>query len=215
VARDVSEREQELRPTTLGDLLYSPKTRPVVDESDWVRLVQSIAAGDQGALHALYERSHRIVFTLVFRITNNRQTAEEVTVDVFHDLWRRASKYDPANGTVVGWIMNQARSRAVDRVRFDHRKKRLNPQTRPQRPVTTEGSPEEVVAGRERADLVRRALTTLKPEERRAIETAFFSGLTYQEAATRLNEPIGTVKTRIRSGIAKLRQALAQLMKDA
>src|SRR3982751_6225941 len=104
-------------------VLYANAKAPV-PEQDWAILVQSIAAGDQLALHALYERAHRIVFTLIMRITANRETAEELTVDVFHDLWRRASYYDPANGTVLGWIMNQARSRAIDRLRFEARKKR-------------------------------------------------------------------------------------------
>src|ERR1051325_2457024 len=116
------ERAQQT-PATLGDVLYA-KSKAPVPEQDWAALVQSIAAGDQLALHALYEMAHRIVFTLAMRITANRETAEELTVDVFHDVWRRASGYDPANGTVLGWIMNQARSRAIDRLRFENRKKR-------------------------------------------------------------------------------------------
>src|SRR3546814_18963200 len=87
-------------------------------------LVQSSAAGDQLALHALYERAHRPVFTVIMRITANRETAEELTFDVFHDVLRRASRYDPANGTVLGWVMNHARSRAIDRLRFESRTKR-------------------------------------------------------------------------------------------
>jgi len=97
-----------------------------MSEKDWVSLVRSIAGGDQGALRTIYEQTHRIVFTLMVRITKNRETAEEVTVDVFHDVWRRASTYDPSNGPVIGWIMNQARSRAIDRLRFEQRKKRVN-----------------------------------------------------------------------------------------
>src|SRR3954470_9673227 len=111
---------------TLGDVLYA-KSKPPVPEQDWATLVQSIAAGDQLALHALYERAHRIVFTLIMRITANRETAEELTIDVFHDVWRRASGYDAAGGSVVGWIMNQARSRAIDRLRFEQRQKRVSP----------------------------------------------------------------------------------------
>ena len=108
-------------PRTLGDVLYAKSGVPT-PEQDWARLVQSIATGDQLALHALYERAHRIVFTLVMRITANRETAEEVTIDVFLDVWRRAKSYDPANGTVLGWVMNQARSRAIDRVvQLQHR----------------------------------------------------------------------------------------------
>src|SRR5436853_7633396 len=110
-------------PTTLGDVLYARSKTPV-PEQDWSALVQSIAAGDQLALHALYERAHRMVFTLILRITANRETAEELTIDVFHDVWRRASHYDAANGPVPGWIMNQARSRAIDRLRFESRQKR-------------------------------------------------------------------------------------------
>src|SRR6266566_899020 len=110
-------------PATLGDVLYARSKAPV-PEQDWAALVQSIAAGDQLALHALYERAHRMVFTLIMRITANRETAEELTIDVFHDVWRRASRYDAANGTVLGWVMNQARSRAIDRLRFENRKKR-------------------------------------------------------------------------------------------
>ena len=171
--------------------------------------MQSIAAGDQRALHALYERTHRIVFTVIVRITNNRETAEELTLDVFHDVWRRASTYDAAGGSVVGWIMNQARSRAIDRLRFDQRKKRVNQHPHDPLAVTAPSGPQEVCDLREQGRLLRDALTVLTPDERQVIETAFFSELTYDEVATRLDQPLGTVKTRIRSGLMKLRQALA------
>src|SRR4051812_46494816 len=116
------EQRPQKSPATLGDVLYA-KPKTLVPEQDWARLVHSIADGDELALHALYERAHRPVFTLVMRITANRETAEELTIDVFHDVWRGASRYDAANGTVLGWIMNQARSRAIDRLRFEQRKK--------------------------------------------------------------------------------------------
>ena len=74
----------------------------------------------------IYTQTHRIVFTLIMRIVSNRETAEELTVNVFYDVWRRASGYDPAGGSVIGWILNQARSRAIDRLRFEQRKKRVN-----------------------------------------------------------------------------------------
>jgi RNA polymerase sigma-70 factor (ECF subfamily) len=105
-------------PATLGDVLYA-RPKVLVSEAEWVALVRSVSAGDQGALHALYERAHRAVFTLIMRVTANRETAEEVTLDVFHDVWRRASQYQEADGTVLGWIVMQARSRALDRLRFD------------------------------------------------------------------------------------------------
>jgi RNA polymerase sigma-70 factor, ECF subfamily len=194
----------------LGDLLYADKTKTPVSEKDWVGLVQLIAAGDQHALHALYERTHRLVFTLIVRITHNRETAEELTLDVFHDVWRRASMYDAAGGSVVGWIMNQARSRAIDRVRFEQRKKRVNHDGDSPLPATGASGPHETFDLREQGRLLRNALTVLTPEERQAIETAYFSELTYEEVAARLNQPLGTVKTRVRSGLGKLRRALAR-----
>jgi RNA polymerase sigma-70 factor (ECF subfamily) len=210
----VEHTEQEGRGgSTLGDVLYADKAKNLVAEKDWLTLVQSIAAGDQHALHALYERTHRIVFTLAVRITRNRETAEEITLDVFHDVWRRASAYDAANGTVVGWIMNQARSRAIDRLRLEQRKKRVAHHPDSPDPATAGGDPHELFERGERDSILRDALTVLTPHERQAIETAFFSGLTYAEAAERLNQPLGTVKTRIRSGLVKLREALAGSVK--
>lgn len=113
---------------TLGALLYADKTKIRVSEKDWVGLVQSIAAGDSLALHELYERMHRIVFTLITRLTGDRETAAKLTLEVFHDVWRRASKYDAAGGSVVGWIMNQARSRATDHLVFEPGEKRVTSQ---------------------------------------------------------------------------------------
>jgi RNA polymerase sigma-70 factor, ECF subfamily len=205
----------ECPPGTLGELLYTDQAQASVDETDWRRLVGAIAKGDQAALHALYERTHRIVFTLIVRITNNRETAEELTLDVFHDVWRRASTYDVKGGSVVGWIMNQARSRAIDRLRFDQRKKRVNQHDADGVPPVPASGPHEACELKEQADAVRAALTVLKPEERQVIETAFFSESTYSEVAARLQQPVGTVKTRIRSALAKLRQALAKTVREA
>jgi RNA polymerase sigma-70 factor (ECF subfamily) len=200
-----SERAQK-SPATLGDVLYA-KSKAPVPEQEWASLVQSVAAGDQLALHALYEMAHRMVFTLVMRITANRETAEELTVDVFHDVWRRASSYDAANGTVLGWIMNQARSRAIDRLRFESRKRR-NQDGDVQPPAEVAADPRDVLELREQGEALRAALAALTPDERQAIEATFFAGLTHAEAAARLNQPLGTIKTRIRSGLHKLRHRL-------
>jgi RNA polymerase sigma-70 factor, ECF subfamily len=194
------------RSATLGDVLYARSKAPV-PEQDWAALVQSIAAGDQLALHALYERAHRPVFTLIMRIAANRETAEELTVDVFHDVWQRAARYDPANRTVLGWIMNQARSRAIDRLRFESRKKRTDGGD-VQSLTEVAADPSDVLELREQSESLRVALAALTPDERQAIETTFFAGLTHAEAAARLNQPLGTIKTRIRSGLHKLRVAL-------
>jgi RNA polymerase sigma-70 factor, ECF subfamily len=110
--------------------------------------------------------------------------------------------------------MNQARSRAIDRLRFDQRKKRVSDHADSPHMVTASSGPQEAFDVREQGGLLRRALQVLTPQERQVIETAFFSELTYSEAAAQLNQPLGTVKTRIRSGLAALRLALAGVLKD-
>jgi RNA polymerase sigma-70 factor (ECF subfamily) len=132
-----------------------------------------------------------------------------VTLDVFHDVWRRACAYDPANGTVLGWIMNQARSRAIDRVRFERRAKRVDPGQGEWMEAQQAPDPRELLETKQRAGTVREALATLNAGERQAVESAFFGGFTHAEVAARLKQPLGTIKTRIRSALLKLRQALA------
>lgn len=195
---------------TLGDILFAGRSKTYVSENEWLELIRAIAGGDQRALHSLYEQTHRIVFTLIVRITANRETAEEITLDVFYDVWRRALTYDPANGSVVGWIMNQARCRAIDRLRFDQRKKRVDTYPHSLGPTTDMVDPQQACMFEEQKRLLRNALQVLTPDERNAIETAYFSEFTYEETARELGQPLGTVKTRIRSGMAKLRDTVGR-----
>jgi RNA polymerase sigma factor (sigma-70 family) len=176
-------------PATLGDVLYAGNGGTLIPENDWGRLIQSVAAGDRLALHELFDRTYRLVFTLIVRLTQSREIAEELTLDVFHDVWRDASKYDAAEGTVLGWIMNQARSRAMGRLRF-----------------TIDA--DEISEFLEKGRTLRSVLSMLSPEERDAIESAYFSGSTYAEVAAQFEQPLGTITTRIHSGLGKLRQAL-------
>ena len=197
-------------PETLGDLLYADHTQARVSEGAWVALVRAMAAGDQRALRALYERTHRLVFTFLARLLDDRRSAEEVTVDTFHAVWRRAARYDPAGGPVLGWIMNQARSRAIDRLRYEQRKKRTAPPSPDDasRVGGVDGA-REAIETMQQGQALRESLSVLTAVEREAIEAAFFLELSYREVAERLNQPLGTVKTRIRSGLEKLRQALS------
>ena len=197
-------------PGTLGAVLYAGGARQLVREEEWSALVRSAAAGDQSALHGLYERARRPVFTLAVRITGSRETAEEVTLDVFLDVWRRAWSYDPANGTVLGWIMNQARSRAIDRVRYETRQKRVDPLAGEPEDADHALDPRELLEIKQQGSTVRAALDSLTQDERKAIESAYFAGRTHSEVAEQLNEPLGTVKTRIRSALRKLREAIAR-----
>jgi RNA polymerase sigma-70 factor (ECF subfamily) len=177
---------------------------PLVPEAEWTDLIRAISQGDETALRELYDRSHRIVFTLSLRILNDALTAEEVTLDVYQAVWERAATYDASRGSVVGWIMNQARSRALDRRRRQRRKKRVDAGKADLGEIVNHvEAPTE-----ERASELDRALEALTLDERRAIETAYFEELTYAEVAERLGAPLGTIKTRIRSGLAKLRTLL-------
>jgi RNA polymerase sigma-70 factor, ECF subfamily len=201
--------EREGANLTLGDVLYSDKASPPQPETAWASSVRAIAAGDQSALYSLYQRTHRIVFTLIMRIVKDAQSAEELTVDVFHDVWRRASEYDPADGPVLGWILNQARCRAIDRLRLQRRKKRVNPFSSDGVAGEFATGCEDVVEAQERGRLLHDALAALTHSERAAIESAFFGELSYAEVALRAQEPVGTIKTRIRSALHKLRRVLA------
>jgi RNA polymerase sigma-70 factor (ECF subfamily) len=198
--------DERAPPKTLGDVLYANQDIAVDDEREWVVLVEATAAGDQRAFRALFERMNGIVFTLTMRITQSREIAEEVMVDVFHDVWNRAATYDAENGTVVGWIANQARSRAIDRFRFEHRIKRTPPVVAV--PELAESDAVHHLDVAEQGHLLREALRALTAEERQAIETAFFADVSYAEAAALLDQPVGTIKTRIRSGLRKLRRVL-------
>lgn len=198
------------QPATLGDVLYADKSKGLALESHWVGLVDSVATGDQLALHALYERAYRPVFTLAMRISGNAQTAEEITLDVFHDVWRRAARYDAANGSVLGWIMNQARSRAIDRLRFDQRQKRSGAQPDADKSSLDVREPQDIQMIREQSQSLHVALAVLTLDERQAIEAAFFSDLTYVEVAEQLKQPLGTIKTRIRAALQKLRRVLGE-----
>ncbi len=192
---------------TLGDLLYATTARPRPTEMDWVALVRAIGTGDQCAFLELYQRTNRIAFTLIMRIVGDKCSAEEVTLDLFHDIWRRASEYEVSAGSVLGWILNHARSLAVDRIREEHRKKHTSPSSDDAMTDRVGGRGEAIELERT-SRLLRRAVAGLQPGERIAIERAFFSDLTYVELASQLAEPVGTVRTRIRIGLQKLRFAL-------
>jgi len=191
---------------TLADVVLV-KGKPRMAERGWSRLVRAVAAKDQAALHALYDRAHRIVFTLAMRIVRDRATAEEITLDVFHDVWRYAAAYGRENGTVVAWIMNLARSRSIDRLRYEQRKKRYAG-GRERVGDAYAASTRDVVESEADARALRAGLAMLTPNERLVIEAVFVAGLTHVEAAARLKEPLGTVKSRARSGLRKLRRAM-------
>ena len=185
-------------------------------DQDLVSLVESVAAGDQSALAALYDATNRFIYSLILRVLGDMGSAEEVLIDVYTQLWRQAASYDANRGAPLAWMATIARSRAIDRLRSgwqdQHRKESLD--VLGDAPANA-ASPEESAAASERQRFVREALNLLTPEQRRVIELAYYSGLSHSEIAEKLNQPLGTVKTRTRLGMMKLREALAPLLGES
>ncbi|HEY7543343.1 MAG TPA: sigma-70 family RNA polymerase sigma factor [Blastocatellia bacterium] len=182
-------------------------------DQDWVALIKRVAEGDQSALAALYDATNRVVFGLVLRILSDRSTAEEVLLDVYTQVWRQAALYDRKRGAPLAWLMTIARSRAIDRFRSG----RMDQQSRESLDdlghlSSNSLNPEENTALSERQRLVRSALNTLSAEQREVIELAYYGGLSHSEIALRLGQPLGTVKTRTRLGMMKLREALTPML---
>ena len=171
--------------------------------------VRRTAQGEEEALAILYDETNRLVYGLALRILGEPADAEEVTLDVYTQVWRNARGFDPQRGNVTAWLVMLTRSRAIDRLRSGAgRKEREEPlEWLPDLPASAE-SPEQASVSSQQRRWVRAALAELSPEQREAIELAFFGGLSHGELAARLGQPLGTVKTRIRSGMMKLREVL-------
>jgi RNA polymerase sigma-70 factor, ECF subfamily len=179
-----------------------------------IALVSRIAEGDEGALRELYDVLAPRVLGLAQQILRDRAIAEEALVDVFSQVWRQAGRYEPLKGSVTTWICTLARTRAIDlrrsRQRHSQRESALDAHELElfRDPAA---SPAAAAAEGDRKDRVQRALSGLPREQRRAVEAAFFGGLSHTEIAATFGQPLGTVKTRIRSGLAALRLALASV----
>lgn len=171
-------------------------------------LLGRTARGDAAAFGSLFDRHSGLVLGLLVRMLGRRAEAEELLQEVFLQVWREADRYRPEAASPRGWLLMIARSRAIDRLRFESRKKRSDGGDA-QPPAEAAADPRDVLELREQSESLRAALMALTPDERQAIETTFFAGLTHAEAAARLNQPLGTIKSRIRSGLQKLRDKLA------
>jgi RNA polymerase sigma-70 factor (ECF subfamily) len=176
-------------------------------ESD-VLLLKAIAARDEAALAQLYDRYRAILFGLLMRILNNREEAEDVLQEVFLQVWRKAANFDESRGRPFTWLVTLARSRGIDRLRTLASRERVAEAGA--REVSEEISDAATDALKsEQRGLVSDALAKLPDEQKRPIMLAYFDGLTQSEIATRLGAPLGTVKTRMRTGMIRLRELLA------
>jgi RNA polymerase sigma-70 factor (ECF subfamily) len=167
-----------------------------------------MAGGDASALAELYDRHARAVYSLGSRILSDRHEAEDVVQDVFAQAWAQASRYDPARGGVLTWLLVIARGRAIDRLRA--RRGRAQPSIDSRQSETNDPAPRQDVTmiTAQQIGRLKIALAGLADGQRTAIELAYFDDLSQSEIAARLQEPLGTIKTRIRSGLQKLRAAM-------
>jgi RNA polymerase sigma-70 factor (ECF subfamily) len=188
-------------------VLASPRDERLADQAALARL----ARGDQHALAELYDRHARPIYSLALRILRERADAEDIVQEVFAQAWNQAARFDTSRGAVAAWLLMMARSRAIDRLRS----RRSRPETASDAAVV-ERMPDAAVRqdlqllSSEQVELVKSALNGLPPPQREALELAYYEGLTHTEIADRLAEPLGTVKTRIRQAVIKLRESLVR-----
>jgi RNA polymerase sigma-70 factor, ECF subfamily len=176
----------------------------------------AIAAGEESAFQEFFGRHSSDVFALCLRVLEDRRDAEDVLLDVFWEIWCRAGRYDAARGTPRTYLMLLARSRAIDRhrERATRREKQLESTAEIRRrwdELTSRGSPHQSAIADETRSLVLEALQRLDENQREPLELAFFEGLSHREIAEALQSPLGTVKTRIRKGLARLRAMLREI----
>lgn len=183
-------------------------TTPPTSEASDADLLLRTGQGDGESLQQLYRRFSGVLFSTAFRVLNNAKDAEDVVQEAFVQIWDKASLYDVRRGKPLTWAMTLTRNKAIDRLRRVQRRARLQEDIASEAAVwehTVEHDSSDLAAAHDTHKIVRSAVIQLSPDQRRAIELAFFSGLTQHEVARQLGEPLGTVKARIRRGMQKLR----------
>ena len=173
-------------------------------------LLRAVSRGDEQALALIYDRYRLILFGLILRILHDRQEAEDVLQETFLQVWRRAADFDATRGRVFTWLVTIARSRALDRLRALGSRARTTEEVVAHSANDQAGDAAEEAVKSEQREIVRQALEELPEEQRRTLFLAYFEGLTQSEIAARLGDPLGTVKTRMRAGLMKLREVLRQ-----
>jgi len=173
-------------------------------EAPDVVLIHRMADGDEAALAALYDRYAGLVFSVAKRIVGDRSTAEEILQDIFHQAWRTASSFDSSRGSFAGWLLVAARNRAIDRLR---RRQGEALDRAGEEKVALAASLETAAAQNLMLSKVRKVLVELPSAQRAALEMAYFEGMTHSEIAERTGEPLGTIKTRLRTALGTLKKA--------
>ncbi len=181
-----------------------------LEDQNTARLISRVGEGNESSLSELYNSTSRLVYGLAFRILADVTEAEEVTIEVYMQVWNKAVEYDPGRSTPLSWLLMLTRSRAIDRLRSGSKRGRIEDSLEVDVP-SSEINPEEATLVAQRRNLVRDALSKLTPQQRNAIELAYFYGLSQSEIAVKLGQPVGTVKSWMRFGMIKLRELLNPL----
>lgn len=174
------------------------------NKNDEAALVERIRSGDETAMADIYDRYSGIVYGVALRVLGNTTAAEDVLQEVFLQLWRNPNAFDANRGKLPAWLAVIARNRAID-----HLRKRPPEDDIEDLPISTGVNLEGEAAQRLAVEKIRVVLAQLPPEQRRVLEMAFFEGMTHTEIAAKCGEPLGTIKTRIRTGLLVLRKAFA------
>lgn len=184
------------------------RLQPEKAQVDDVELLKAVARKDEPALARLYDRYRQVLFGLMMRILNNREEAEDVLQEVFIQVWRRAADFDESRGRPFTWLVTLARSRAIDRLRSLAARERVAAAGSLEGSEDTSDAASDAFRSEQRG-LVNFALAQLPEEQKNPLMLAYFEGLTQSEIAARLGTPLGTVKTRMRTGLMKLRELLS------
>jgi RNA polymerase sigma-70 factor (ECF subfamily) len=172
--------------------------------TDWA-LITKVVARDESALAALYDRYSGLVYSVLMRVLRDAETAEELMQDVFFQLWRNASRFDPARGSLPGFLLVAARNRAISRLR---RRKATEADELEENAVIVPSNLESNAAQKQMIGRVSGAMENLPAPQRQAVELAFFEGMTHSEIAERTGEPLGTIKTRLRTAVETLKRTV-------
>jgi len=173
-------------------------------------LLRLIGTGDRAAFAEFYDRNAGLMFSVASKILNDAGEAEDVLQETFVQIWEKARKFDPKLGKPSSWVAIMVRNKAIDRIRASQRRSRLAEESGVEFAIVSEvnDTANEAIHGHDKATLIQSAIVELPAEQRHAIELAYFSGLTQDEISKKLNEPLGTIKARIRRGLLKLRDQL-------
>lgn len=192
--------------------------QPIIrDEQLEIELLENTARGDRASFQQLHERYNGVLFSAAYQVLNDQAEAEDVVQDVFVQIWDKAKLYDRSRGKPLTWALTLTRNKSIDRLRSAQRRHRLKDEVEKETTVTEQRGAGGAQAGGDSVDrvyaleknrIVRNAVLQLSNEQRQAIEMAFFGGLTQNEIAHKLDEPLGTVKARIRRGMIKLKDLI-------